>query len=89
MPIPKGVSQRNYCIIHGEGDEELGAVPGDLKIRFTIQERTKYIERKGSDLYLEKSITLLEALTGFVFAIKHLDGRVIKIATMPGEIISN
>jgi DnaJ-class molecular chaperone len=29
--------------------------------------------RKGADLFLEKKISLLEALTGFNFELKHLD----------------
>lgn len=61
---------------------------GDLHVRFMIKPHNVF-ERKGADLFLEKSITLLEALTGFTFEINHLDGRVIKIATMPGEIISH
>jgi DnaJ family protein A protein 2 len=36
---------------------------------------------------MDKSITLLEALTGFQFTIEHLDGRKIKVATQPGEVI--
>lgn len=28
----------------------------------------------GADLFIKKNITLLEALTGFDFKIKHLDG---------------
>lgn len=36
---------------------------------------------------MEKKITLLEALTGVDFSITHLDGRKIKIANKPGEII--
>jgi DnaJ family protein A protein 2 len=31
--------------------------------------------RKGSDLFMNKKITLNEALTGFRFTIQHVDGR--------------
>ena len=36
---------------------------------------------------MTKKITLLEALTGFTSELELLDGRKIKIATEPGEII--
>lgn len=39
---------------------------GDLHVRILI-EKHKIYTRKGADLYLEKKITLGEALTGFNF----------------------
>jgi len=36
---------------------------------------------------LEKEISLLEALTGFDFVLKHLDGKKIRIKNAPGEVI--
>lgn len=38
---------------------------------------------------MDKKISLGEALTGFTFAVKHLDGSKLEIATMPGEVISH
>jgi len=48
-------------------------IAGDLHIRFKIKKH-KLFERKGADLFMEKDITLLEALTGFTLKIKTLDG---------------
>jgi DnaJ family protein A protein 2 len=36
---------------------------------------------------IEKEISLVEALTGFEFVLKHLDGRLIRIRNKPGEVI--
>lgn len=44
--------------------------------------------RKGADLYIEKTIPLRDALVGFHFEIKQLDGRPLTVATLPGEVIS-
>jgi len=44
-------------------------------------------KRKGADLLMEKEVTLLEALTGIDFVLKHLDGRKIRIKNAPGEVI--
>jgi len=38
---------------------------------------------------MNKNISLYEALCGFVFEIKNLDGEVISIATAPGEVINH
>ena len=39
---------------------------GDLYVRIKIKKHDVYI-RKGADLFMEKNISLLEALTGFNF----------------------
>ena len=44
-------------------------------------------KRSGNDLYLEKDITLSEALCGFDMVITHLDKREIKIHCPPGKVI--
>jgi DnaJ family protein A protein 2 len=51
---------------------------GDIHVRIYI-ENHKTFERKGADLFIEKKITLLEALTGTNFEIKHLDGKNLKV----------
>jgi len=61
---------------------------GDLHIRFKIEKHRIY-ERKGADLFVNKKITLLEALTGFTMKLKTLDDKYLEIATMPGEVISD
>lgn len=45
--------------------------------------------RKGADLFMEKEISLVEALTGLDFVLVHLDGRKIRIANKAGEVIKH
>jgi DnaJ family protein A protein 2 len=59
---------------------------GDLYVRLNIEPHPVF-KRKGADLYMEKNISLLEALTGFNFEIEHLDGHKIRVTTLPGETI--
>jgi DnaJ family protein A protein 2 len=47
----------------------------------------KVFKRKGADLFMEKEITLVEALTGLDFAFTHLDGRKVRVKNNQGEII--
>ena len=51
---------------------------GDVVIQIKIKPN-KIFMRKGADLYMEKEITLLEALTKVDFTIMHLDGKIIRI----------
>jgi DnaJ family protein A protein 2 len=44
--------------------------------------------RNGVDLVMEKKITLHEALLGFQFSIKHLDGRILIIRSPPNHVVS-
>lgn len=46
-------------------------------------------QRRGADLVFVKKISLLEALTGVTFELKHLDGKRHLIATAPGDILQN
>lgn len=56
---------------------------GDLI--FVIQEKPhETFTRKGADLYMKKTITLVEALIGFEFKVKHLDGTIFNIYTGKG-----
>ena len=88
VPIERGVPNEHDYVLTGEAHEAPGVMAGDLHCRFTIKKH-RVFERKGADLFIKKKITLLEALTGFTFTINHLDGNAIKIATMPGEIITH
>merc|ERR1712241_614231 len=44
-------------------------------------------KRKGADLFVERKISLVEALCGFSMELTHLDGRKLLIKTSPGEIV--
>ena len=59
-------------------DENPGILAGDVHMRILI-EKHKEFTRQGADLFIEKKISLLEALTGTNFEIKHLDGKKFKV----------
>jgi DnaJ-class molecular chaperone len=64
------------------------ALAGDLV--FVVQEKPhELFTRKGADLYMKKSITLAEALIGFEFKLKHLDGSVYNLYTSKGEVLGD
>ena len=46
-------------------------------------------KRKGGDLFMEKEISLLNALTGLEFILPHLDGRKVLIKSDKNQIITH
>lgn len=88
VTIEPGVPHEHDIIFTGEGDEIPGIIPGDVYFRVLIEPHPKF-QRKGADLFMEKPISLLEALVGCTFDIDHLDGRKLTVTTKPGEVISS
>lgn len=64
-----------------------GVEPGDIVI-ILQQKEHEFFTRQGSDLHCVHSIGIAEALCGFDFTIKHLDGRDLLIRNPPGSVIS-
>lgn len=61
---------------------------GDIHFRVNIEKHPVFT-RVGADLYMEKKVELLEALSGFTFTVKHFGGESIKCTTYPVDIISH
>jgi len=72
---------------YGEGEPEIDGDPGDLKFVYNVLKHNTF-ERKGNDLYMNMTISLVDALTGFETTITPLDNRQVKIkradVTWPG-----
>lgn len=86
--VEPGCPNEHTYVFHSMADEQPGVLPGDVHIRINIDKHKEFV-RKGADLFVEKKITLLEALTGTNYEIKHLDGKKYKVSTLPGEVISH
>ena len=61
-------------------------VTGDVVFVLQQKEYPKF-KRKGDDLFVEHTLSLSEALCGFHFVLKHLDGRQLLIKSMTGEVV--
>ena len=84
--IGRGMKNNDKIVFHGMADEKPNTETGN--INFIIQEKEHDLfTRKGADLMIRKTISLNEALCGFVFKITHMDGRELVIKSKPGEII--
>jgi DnaJ family protein B protein 11 len=72
-----------------EGEPMVDGEAGDLKFRIRTLTHTVFT-RVGHDLHMNKTISLVDALTGFSQDMKHLDGHKVTLATesvtRPGSV---
>lgn len=84
--IAKGSPADHKVIFREKSDEHPDADTGD--VIFVLKEQDhKLFKRRGADLFVEKTISLVEALCGFEMELEHLDGRKLLIKTKPGDIV--
>merc|ERR1719491_1312770 len=84
--IQKGSPNDHKVQFREMADEHPGADAGDVVFVLKQQEHADF-KRKGADLFIERKISLVEALCGFSMELTHLDGRKLLIKTSPGEIV--
>merc|ERR1712157_132536 len=84
--VEKGMKHNQKIQFRGMADEKPNMEAGD--VNFLIQEKEHDLfKRKGADLLITKTLSLNEALCGYEWTFKHLDGREIAIKSKPGEVI--
>lgn len=84
--VEKGMIHNQKITFRGMADEKPQMEAGD--VNFIIQEKEhETFKRKAADLLITKTLSINEALCGFEWVVKHLDGREIVIKSKPGEVI--
>merc|ERR1719382_1991938 len=84
--IQKGSPDGHKVTFREMADEHPDADAGDVIFVLKQQEHADF-KRKGADLFIERKISLVEALCGFELTLTHLDGRKLFIKTARGEIV--
>jgi DnaJ family protein A protein 2 len=86
VEIPKGAKNGSKIVKENMGDMNPGKLPSDVVFVLRQKENSQF-KRRGSDLLIEKDVTLLEALCGVKWTMTHLDGKQHVITSAPGEVI--
>merc|ERR1719161_274637 len=84
--IQKGSPDNHKVVFREMADEHPDADTGDVIFVLKQQEHAVF-KRRGADLFIERKISLVEALCGFELEVEHLDGRKLLIKTAPGDIV--
>uniref|UniRef100_A0A6C0F2M3 J domain-containing protein n=1 Tax=viral metagenome TaxID=1070528 RepID=A0A6C0F2M3_9ZZZZ len=74
ITIPSGIDDNEMLIVPDNGNTINGTAKGEIKINIQITNTTEF-KRQGLDLIYKKTVTLKEALCGFDFEIKHINGK--------------
>lgn len=85
--VDKGMKDGQRITFRGEGDQLPDIEPGDVII-ILQQKEHELFTRNDNDLYCTNNLSLTEALCGFQFTLKHLDGRDLVINSPPGVVVS-
>ena len=87
ITVPKGVDDNEIIILRDKGNIVNENVKGDVKVFIKVQNDTIF-KRSGLDLILEKTISLKEALCGFSFEIKYVNGKSYTLNCNKGNIVT-
>jgi DnaJ-class molecular chaperone len=87
VSIPKGIDENEIIMLKDKGNVVNEQCKGDIKIFIKIINNTE-IKRHGLDLIYEKNISLKEALCGFTFEIKFINGKIYTLNNNSGNIIT-
>jgi len=86
VPIPKGIDDNEIIVVRDKGNILSEECKGDIKIFIKVVNNSDF-KRQGLDLILDKDITLKEALCGFSFELKYINGKSYTINNNIGNII--
>ena len=87
LDIPKGIDDNEIIILRERGNVSKEKLAGDIKIFIKINNDTDF-QRNGLDLIYNKTITLKDALCGFSFDLKYINGKKYTINNNMGNIIT-
>ena len=76
--IERGAAEMSEIVFPRASEQTPGKVPGDVKLRIRSA-RHAVFARNGTDLQMDLTISLRQALLGFDRTIRHLDGHPVEI----------
>jgi DnaJ-class molecular chaperone len=86
VDIPKGIDDNEIIILREKGNILNETIKGDVKLFIKINNTTFFI-RSGLDLLFNKRVSLKDALCGFSFELKYVNGKMYTLNCNSGNII--
>jgi hypothetical protein len=87
VTIPRGIDDGEIITVKDKGNVFNNENKGDVKIFIKVDNNTNF-ERSGVDLLTNKTISLKEALCGFTFDLKYINGKIYTLNNNSGNIIT-
>tara|TARA_Y100000816_G_scaffold292623_1_gene289218 strand:- start:6459 stop:7448 length:990 start_codon:yes stop_codon:yes gene_type:complete len=86
VDITQGMDDGEVLLLENHGHVLNENCKGDVKLIVKVENDTEYV-RRGLDLFVEKSISLKDALCGFSFELKYLNGKTYSIANKASSMV--
>lgn len=74
LTVPAGIDDNESIMMMGRGHGVNDEIKGDIKVQIQVTNDTEF-SRRGLDLYYKKTVSLKDALCGFSFELRHLNGK--------------
>jgi len=84
VKVPPGCPNRHRVVFRGKADEAPGAATGDVIVEVCEKKHPTFKRLGDADLLVDKRVSLLDALCGVRFRIKHLDGEAVEVDCSTG-----
>uniref|UniRef100_A0A7S1QYY0 J domain-containing protein n=1 Tax=Neobodo designis TaxID=312471 RepID=A0A7S1QYY0_NEODS len=84
ISVPAGVPEGAVMVMQGAGGEKPNMAPGNLNVHIEVLPHRTF-KRRGDDLILEKTVSLVEALTGVHMRVALPDGRTVVVKSEEGK----
>ena len=75
--VPRGIENKETIVVSERGNSN-GDLKGDLHLIFEVEPHD-FFRREGADLICKKTISLKEALCGFLLEIPHVNGKMLRM----------
>ncbi|PWN31145.1 hypothetical protein BDZ90DRAFT_248804 [Jaminaea rosea] len=94
VDLPAGTEEGEVFTYEGESDEsvDLDIEAGDVIVKVTSDPSTSLFRRRGTNLYVSRTLSLPDALLGFKDIFPHMDGHNVTVdrrkgVTQPGMVV--
>jgi DnaJ family protein B protein 4 len=86
LPIHEGIDDNEIIVLKDKGNVVNERLKGDVKIIIQIENNSVF-KRYGMDLIYSHKLTLKEALCGFSFELKHLNGQGLTLTNLTNRSV--
>eukprot|EP00759_Apiculatamorpha_spiralis_P008054 PhF_6_TR15053/c0_g1_i1/m.23634/K09503/DNAJA2; DnaJ homolog subfamily A member 2 len=86
VKLSAGIFPGDVLVLRGEAGCLPNSTPGDVHVQVDVAKHATYT-RRGLDLIIKQDVSLVQALLGYEFTVKHLDGRILKLKASAKDIV--
>ena len=86
VTLERGAAEGHRITFPSKGDIQDGMLQGDVILVVKVGEHAVY-ERKGADLVVKHSVSLLEAITGVTLRLRSIAGSPLTVRSPPGMVV--